>query len=239
MNKGIDISYCQPNVDWNKLDVDFVIARAGYGRYVSQKDKMWDSHYKNAKAKGIPIGAYWYSYAMTEAEARLEAKACITILKGTKLEYPVYYDMEESKQYALGRDKVSAIMKAFCTEMEKAGYWVGFYCNSNWYKNVINDECKKRFVCWIAHWNASKPSISGDYGLWQYKVGTQPGVAGDCDLDYGYVDYPSKIKAAGKNGWTKQTNKPAVTKPVKPAKKTVKATIEVNGVTYTGTLTEK
>ena len=47
--KGIDISEAQTNIDWDKLDVDFVIIRAGYGRYTKQKDKMFETHYGLSK----------------------------------------------------------------------------------------------------------------------------------------------------------------------------------------------
>ena len=60
MLKGIDISYCEPKVDWNTLkdSVDFVIIRAGYGRLLSQKDTMFESHYADAKKAGIPVGSF-------------------------------------------------------------------------------------------------------------------------------------------------------------------------------------
>ena len=236
--KGIDISYCQKAVDWNTLKVDFVIMRAGYGKYAYQKDSMFESHYKNAWNKGIAKGAYWYSYAMSEAEAREEAKACIEVLKGKKFEYPIYFDVEEPKQKALGKAKVSAIVKAFCSTMEAAGYWVGIYTNVDWYKNVITDDIKKRYAIWIASWDVAKPAINGPYGMWQYKVGKINGVSGDCDLDYGYVDYPTEIKKAGMNGYSKTPiSKPHVPKPAK--KKTISMTCTVDGVTYTGILTQK
>ena len=229
---GIDISYCQTNVNWNVLKVDFVLIRAGYGKYAYQKDTMFETHYNNACSKNIPKGAYWYSYAMSEAEAIEEAKACIAVLKGKKFEYPIYFDVEEQKQFALGKAKVSAIIKAFCTTMEEAGYWVGLYTNVNWYVNVIADDIKTRYAIWIAHWNVTKPAISGPYGIWQYTSGgTINGVSGRCDLDYAYVDYPTQIKERGKNGY------PAPTKPV--TKKTINAVITVDGKTYSGTLTEK
>lgn len=234
--QGIDVSYCQTAVDWNTLKVDFVIMRAGYGRYASQKDNMFESHYKNACNKGINKGAYWYSYAMSEAEAVEEAKACIEVLKGKKFEYPIYFDVEEQKQKALGKAKVSAIVKAFCSTMEAAGYWVGLYTNVDWYVNVITDDIKTRYAIWIAHWGVAKPAINGPYGIWQYKVGRIAGVSGDCDLDYGYVDYPTEIKKAGKNGYSKT---PAPTTPTTPKKKTINMTCTVDGITYTGTLTQK
>lgn len=228
--QGIDISYCQTNINWNVLKIDFVLMRAGYGKYAYQKDTMFESNYANACAHNIDKGAYWYSYAMSEAEAIEEAKACIAVLKGKKFEYPIYFDMEEQKQKALGRAKVSAIVKAFCKTMEEAGYWIGLYTNVDWYVNVIDDEIKNRYAIWIAHWDVSKPGISGQYGIWQYKVGTINGVSGRCDLDYGYVDYPTMIKARGKNGYPA----PAPT----PSKKTIDVTVTIDGTKYKGTLSE-
>lgn len=231
--QGIDISYCQTNINWSVLKVDFVLMRAGYGRYAYQKDVLFESNYANACAHNIDKGVYWYSYAMSEAEAIEEAKACIAVLKGKRFEYPIFFDMEEQKQKALGRAKVSAIVKAFCKTMEEAGYWVGLYTNVDWYMSVIDDEIKQRYAIWIAHWDVSKPAISGPYGVWQYKVGTINGVSGRCDLDYSYVDYPTIIKSRGLNGY------PAPSPTPKPTKKTISAVITVDGKTYSGTLTEK
>ena len=225
MKTGVDISAYQTNVDYAHTGVGFAILRAGYGKLSSQKDKLFDTHYRGFKAAGVPVGAYWYSYAMSEDEARQEAKACIEVLKDTQLEYPVYYDVEEKKQYQLGKAKVTAIIKAFCDEMEKAGYWVGIYTNTSWYLSVIDNRIKNRYALWIAHWDVAKPGIIDEYGIWQYKVGQQTGVAGDCDLDYGYIDYEPMIKKAGKNNWSK--------------KKTIAVTMTVDGVTYKGLLGEE
>lgn len=232
MLKGVDMSAYQTDVNYKSLREDgvaFAIIRAGYGKLASQKDARFDVHYNGCKSAGIDVGAYWYSYAMNEDEARQEAKACIEVLKKTQCEYPIYYDVEEKKQYNLGKAKVTAIIKAFCDEMEKAGYWVGIYTNTSWYNTVIDSSIKNRYALWIAHWNVSKPGITDEYGIWQYKVGKQVGVAGDCDLDYGYTSYPNLIKIAGKNNWPKYV----------PYKKTIDVTLTINDVTYSGTLTEE
>ena len=228
--QGIDISYCQTAVDWNKVTADFVIIRAGYGREVSQKDAMFESHYAGAKSKGIPVGAYWYSYAMDEAGARAEADACIAVLKGKQFEYPIFYDVEEQKQFALGKDKVSAIIRAFLERLESAGYWVGLYGSYSSLTTYTAEDIRKRYSIWLAHWDVQKSPYSGDYGVWQYSVGKANGVTGACDLDYSYVDYPTLIKERGLNGFGKP----------EPAKKdTITVEMIVNGKTYGGTLTEK
>ena len=184
--KGIDIS-AHNSVEWESLkDIDFVIIRAGYGKLISQKDKKFENHYANAKSRGKHVGIYWYSYATTEAEAIQEAKCCLAIIKGYEIDYPVYFDMEESKQRALGKKICSGMIKAFCSEIEKAGYIAGFYTNVDFYTSVIDDEVKKCYTCWIAHWNVSKPAVTAP--MWQY------GVVNNLDRDIAYTDFSTWLK---------------------------------------------
>ena len=66
MIKGIDISVYQQNIDFKKLKdsgIEFVIIRAGFDKVVSQKDKLFESHYSNAKKAGLKVGCYHYTYA--------------------------------------------------------------------------------------------------------------------------------------------------------------------------------
>lgn len=114
-SSSIDVSVHNGKIDWQKVraaGIDFAILRAGYGRLASQKDERFEENYAGAKAAGIPVGAYWYSYAMTPEEAELEADVFLSVIKGKQFEMPVYFDLEEKKQFDLGKEKVSAIMRA-------------------------------------------------------------------------------------------------------------------------------
>ena len=234
LKKGIDVSAHQGKIDWKKVNVDFAILRAGFGKVISQKDEYFEANYSGVKAAGIPIGAYWYSYAMTPDEARQEADVFLEVIKGKQLEYPVYFDIEEQKQLALGKEKVSAIIKAFLEKVEKAGYWVGLYMSASPLTDCVTDDIKNRYAVWVANVGVSKPAYSGTYGMWQYNwKGSVPGINGDVDMDYAYVDYPSKIKERGLNGFGKQPDIPA-----KPEKKEITVEMTVDGVRYNGTLTE-
>ena len=124
--RGIDISRYQGKPDFSKVknDVDYVILQAGYGRYVSQIDTEFERGYSECKKYGIPVGAYWFSYAKTTAEALAEANACIEIIKGKQFEYPIYYDLEIGLD-KLGKSLVSSIATTFCNALEKAGYYTG------------------------------------------------------------------------------------------------------------------
>ena len=226
MKKGIDVSVHQGFIDCDTVKnvekIDFAILQAGYGRLASQKDKQFERNYSECKRLGIPIGAYWYSYAVTVEDVKNEAAACIEVLKGKKFEYPIYFDIEENSQ-RLGMGKVTEMCKAFCETLEAAGYWVGIYSYKSFLENYIDKSVRTRYAVWLAHY-ASSTTYKEPYGIWQYSVtGTQndivgkgkvAGISGNCDLDYAYIDYPTAIKAAGKNGYTLEPPKPA--QPEKP-----------------------
>lgn len=228
---GIDISYCQKSVNWNEVSTGFVIIRAGYGKYTHQKDSMYESHYKNAKEHGIPVGAYWYSYAKSEDDARKEADACIEILKGKQFEYPIYYDVEEKDTLNLGKEKVSAIIRAFLERVESTGYWVGLYMSRSPLETYVADDIRTRYAIWLAEWGVSKPTYKGQYGMWQRGTGTVKGFPDKVDTDICYQDYPTQIKAKGLNGYGKE--------PDPPAPETKYFEITVDGKTYAGDLIAK
>ena len=231
--KGCDLSVYQGSVDFTRLkdDVQFAILRAGYGKTAAQKDKNFEAYYNGCERNKIHCGVYWYSYAMNEDEARQEAKACLEVLKGKRFEFPIYYDVEEKKQFDLGKEKVSAIIRAFLETVEAAGYWVGLYSSTSVLNTYIAQDIKDRYAIWCAHWGVNKPTYSGQYGIWQYsEKGRLSGVTGNVDLDECYVDYPALIVAKGLNGYTEAEQ------PAQPDG--VEVVLTIGGKTYKGTLKE-
>ena len=235
MKNGIDVSQWQGDINWGAVKTDFVIIRAGYGREKSQVDTKFEQNYKGAKAAGIPVGAYWYSYAMSADEARVEAQAFINTIKGKQFEYPVQFDVEENKVFKLGRDAVSKIIIAFLDEMEKAGYFAGLYMSASPLSTYVTQAVRNRYAIWVAHYGVSKPNYNGQYGMWQKSSqGSVSGINGYVDIDECYIDYPKQIKESGKNGFKAPTSEP-----VKPTVKTINVEMTVDGVKYAGILTEK
>ena len=239
--KGIDVSVHNGNIDWQKVKnagIDFAILRAGYGRLASQKDERFEQNYSGAKAAGIPIGAYWYSYAMSEDEARLEADVFLSIIKGKQFEFPVYYDVEEKKQFALGKEKVSAIMRAFLERVEAAGYFVGLYGSASSLTTHTADDIKSWYTIWLAHW-VDQTNYSGAYGIWQHsEKGKVAGINGNVDLDICYKDFPTTIKGKGLNGWG-NAPVPVQVADAPKTESTVTATIKIGNDTYKGTFVKE
>lgn len=232
--KGIDVSVHNGDIDWGKVKadgIDFAILRAGYGRLVSQKDERFEQNYAGAKAVGLPIGAYWYSYAMTPEEAELEADVFLSVIKGKQFEMPVYFDLEEKKQFDLGKEQVSAIMRAFLKKVESAGYFVGLYGSASSLTTHTADDIKSWYTIWLAHW-VDQTNYSGAYGIWQHsEKGKVAGINGNVDLDICYKDFPTIIKGKGLNGWGKT---PAPAPDVPDSDVTV--TVQIGKDSYKGTL---
>lgn len=206
--RGIDVSMYQSYVNWDKVkkegNVDFAIIRAGYGKYASQEDPYFDINMQNARAAGIDCGAYWFSYALTPEDAVLEAKAFLSVIKGYQFEYPVVFDMEYEKQAKLSREQASAIAEAFCSTMEKEGYYVSVYSYVSFLNDMFTDTIFEKYDVWAAHFNVSKPSFTRSYyGMWQYSSTSRvPGIDGNVDADYAYRDFPYLMKQFSLNGYT-------------------------------------
>ncbi len=208
---GIDVSKWQGEIDWQRVKnagVQFALLRAGYGdslSYPYQIDETFEYNYAECKRVGMPVGAYWYSYATTEEMARQEARSCIAALKGKLFEYPIYYDVEEMRIFQTGR--TNEIIKAFCGEMEKAGYWVGIYIYRAAAQQYLTERTRTRYAMAIAEYG-SKLNYDGPYGIWQNSSTWRvDGISGDVDHDWCYVDYPKLIKERGKNGYPKPAPK--------------------------------
>ena len=200
---GLDISKYD-TVDFSKVvksGVKFVIIRVGSGK--DMPDEKYESHYKHAKKSGLNVGAYYFGYELSAADAATAAKNVIKHLKGKKFEYPIYYDIEWNEIFKLGKKKVSNIAASFCDVLEKAGYYCGIYSSLSFFNEYFTEEVKDRYDLWIAAWDTSKPKGAK---MWQFTNKGQSMVSGitdddEVDLNYDYVNYPPIIKENHFNGY--------------------------------------
>ncbi len=123
---------------------------------------------------------------------------------------------------------------AFCDVLEKAGYWAGLYTSRSPLGTHIEDDIKTRYALWIAEYG-SKLNYSASVGIWQHSCkGSVNGISGDVDLNTGYIDYPTKVKAAGLNGYGAEEVLPNSPAPVTDDGITVEVTVDGNK--YSGKL---
>ena len=208
--KGIDVSKWNGAINWDeakKDGVEFAIIREGYGKKdPKQIDKRFYDNYNGAKSAGIHVGVYHYSYADSVDDAVKEAQFCLENIQGLDIDFPIVFDIEDKEQLKLNNRQRTDIVKAFCNEIEKAGYYAMFYCNLNWLNNYLyKDELTSKYDLWLAHWNAPVPSVP--CGIWQKSdCGHINGINGNVDIDIAYKDYPSIIKGMNNENVTSNTN---------------------------------
>ena len=242
--KGIDVSVHNGSINWSQVKndgVQFAILRAGYGREASQKDQRFEEYYANAKAVGMPVGSYWYSYATGIEEARLEAQVCLSIIKGKQFEYPVYFDLEEQSAFATGKANCSAMVRAFCGELEKAGYFAGLYMSRSPFNSYMEDDIRMKYALWLAEYG-SQLNYSGSVGMWQKSsTGRVFGISGNVDINKCYINYPERIQSAGLNGFSncQIIDAPPVAPEIPKTENQATVEVNINGETYSGKLNKK
>lgn len=79
-------------------------------------------------------------------------------LAGKTFDYPIYFDLEEQSQLSRGRAFCDSLVKAFCEEMEKGGYFAGFYTSTFVMANILSPSIRKRFAFWCARGLQKIPS---------------------------------------------------------------------------------
>lgn len=211
--KVLDVSKYQPNIDYGACakDIDGVILRCGltyWGKQDKAIDECFEKHYAGFKAVGVPVGVYYYSAADSVEQAKLEASKCLDIIRGKKLEFPVYFDMENNeRQGGLSGAQLYEIADAFLSIVEAAGYFVGFYSYSAFIQKMGNtyfNKLKGKYSIWLADYRKTPANYTRD--MWQYtSSGSVAGIVGRVDMSHCYKDFPSIIKNAGLNGYSKQS----------------------------------
>ena len=192
---GVDVSTWQPNIDWAEAKesglVDFAVLRCGYGdNLVSQDDDTWFYNATECERLGIPYGVYIYSYAQNAAMAHNEAAHVLRLLQGRNMQLPVFLDMEDYSQLAIGKDMLAVVAKTFCDDIQAAGYDVGIYANTNWFENYLTDPVFKTdsWLIWCAQYYGYC-QYEGAHDIWQYSSGGSiPGMPGRIDVNYWVYD---------------------------------------------------
>ena len=200
--KGIDVSEFQKIIDWQQVKntgIDFAIIRAGYRGWGSGKlvtDMFFDRNIKEATKVGMDIGIYFFTQAVTEDEAREEARYTVNLLSkyNVPIRYPIAIDTERTppgngRGDGISKSQRTKVVQAFCQEIEKAGYKSMIYGNRNWLLNDLEIENLSQYDIWLADY-INTTSYKYPYTIWQYtSSGTVNGIAGRVDMNIGYKRY--------------------------------------------------
>lgn len=194
MRKGIDVSYHQGDIDWEKVsqdDIEFAFIRVGSSK--SGVDKCYHENMAGATGYNIPVGVYIYSYATTPDEAAAEAKFVLENIKDYPIAYPIAFDIEDEKQRNMTAVQLQAIILSFFGIIEDAGYYPIVYSSKNWLTEKIGP---LGYDVWAAQYNTNC-EFPG-YCFWQAtSKGQVDGISGNVDVNFQFKIYDVIINKTG------------------------------------------
>ena len=193
---GIDVSSHQGDIDWQQVKdfgIEFVFVRLGYRGYEHgniRLDECAAYNLTQAKAAGLKVGAYFYSQAISEAEAVEEAEFALSVLDGMELDLPLAFDWEKVEYSDARTDKVKkaelmTYIKRFCDKVEQAGYEAMVYFNPELAFTHLELIELVEYPFWLASYSA-KTAMAFPYKVefWQYRDdGTIPGIEKPVDMN--------------------------------------------------------
>lgn len=214
---GIDVSRYQGTIDWSQVaeaGVDFVMIRVGYRSAQEDREIYADSNARynmqEAQAAGIQVGAYFFSTAATQEEAREEAQWVSEYISQYQITYPVAFDCEGYEKegsilFGLTNEQRTDIAIAFMEEIYGQGYTPMFYASSyamtgsnHWDMSRI----EQTYKVWVSQYPAlpypqtENSSYEGLHAMWQYtNQGSVPGIAQPVDVNVAYFGYEEAAEA--------------------------------------------
>lgn len=202
---GIDVSHYQKSIDWKKVaaqGIKFAIMKCMYEAQSHRIDETFENNYRGAGIYGIARGVYIFIGRQSIADPVADAKALLGHLKDRPLEYGIWLDYESDALRKEGKEKIKKLTAIYADMFRAAGYYVGIYCNRDWYLNVIHPDLKREFDFWIARYpknDVGKYSPTSNLRppkdmavAWQYSSkGRVDGIVPFVDLD---VDYDGIVR---------------------------------------------
>lgn len=196
---GIDVSSHQKEIDWSAVadaGVDYAMIRVGYrgydlgGLYV---DSNWEQNVTGALDAGLEVGVYFYSQAITVAEALEEAELVLMTIKQYDITFPVVFDWEcvgaDARTYGLSARMVTDCTAAFCQTVATAGYTPMFYFNQSMARDTFRLPELQDYDFWLAQYDDAM-TFTYNVQMWQYtNQGQVAGISTDVDLNLSFVDY--------------------------------------------------
>ena len=203
---GVDVAKYQGTIHWQALagaGVKFAMVRLGYrtaddGVIVEDSNARYNLQ-EGARA-GIPMGAYFFSTAVSQEEAKEEAAWVAELVAKYPITYPIVYDCEgflDNRQKDLSNKERTDIALVFLKEIKRLGYEPMFYGSKSELENSWDmDRIEKHYKVWVAQYpDAPYPetpmsSYEGKHAIWQFsKSARVVGLDQPVDMNLAYFAY--------------------------------------------------
>ena len=201
MPEIMDVSRWQGNIDWDAVKrsgkIDGVMLRVlgskGGNPYV---DPTFERNYAACTTRGIPVGGYYYTCAVTPRQTAEELAALRAALEGKTFQYPLAIDVESAGLRVLAPEALAARVAEAAAQLEAWNLYAMVYTYTNFADTALDMDALTAYDLWIADYRGTRPTRK--HGMWQYtSKGRVAGIDGPVDLNHAYKNYPAIIQRAG------------------------------------------
>lgn len=207
----MDVSRWQGSIDWDKVKASGLVSgvmlkTVSTNRKLSKRkdglyiDPTFERNYAECKRLGIPVGVYYYTYAVSHTSADAELALLKTALTGKTFELPICVDVEDNKLRKLGKQALTDLTAYQLKTVESWGLYAMLYTYTSFAKSRLYmiGATLKPFDVWLADYTGKTPAVDFAYGMHQYtSKGSVPGISGGVDMSRAFKDYPAIIQRAG------------------------------------------
>lgn len=207
-HRYIDVSRYQGLIDWAQ------VAAAGYkgamlktvstNRKLSKRadglyiDPTFETNYRNARAAGLDVGVYYYTYATSEAMADEELALLRQAVYGKEFSLPICVDVEENKLKQLSTLDLSNLTAYALEQVERMGFYAQLYTYTGYKYELDMARLSSRWDVWLADYTGKTPKVRFKYNAHQHtSKGSVPGISGNVDLNVTTLNYPRIIEKKG------------------------------------------
>lgn len=204
----IDVSRYQGAIDWAQVaaagykgamlktvSTNLKLSKRADGLYI---DPTFETNYRNAKAAGLDVGVYYYTYATSEAMADAELSLVREAVRGKELTMPVCVDVEENKLKQLSTLDLSNLTAYALEQVEKLGFYAQLYTYTGYKYELDMARLSSRWDVWLADYTGKTPKVDFKYNAHQHtSKGSVPGISGHVDLNVTTRNYPKIICKKG------------------------------------------
>lgn len=161
-------------------------------------DPTFERNYRNARAAGLDVGVYYYTYATSEAMADAELALLRQAVYGKELTLPVAVDVEENKLKPMSTLDLTNLTAYALEQVERMGFYAQLYTYTGYKYELDMARLSSRWDVWLADYTGKTPNVTFNYNAHQHtSKGSVPGINGPVDLDVTTVNYPKIIRKKG------------------------------------------
>lgn len=204
----IDVSRYQGVIDWAQVvaagykgamlktvSTNHKLSKRADGLYI---DPTFETNYRNAKAAGLDVGVYYYTYAASEAMADAELSLLRQAVHGKELTLPVAVDVEDNELKPMSTIDLTNLTAYALEQVEKMGFYAQLYTYTGYKYELDMARLSSRWDVWLADYTGKTPNVDFKYNAHQHtSKGAVPGISGNVDLNVTTINYPKIIRKKG------------------------------------------